>query len=269
MGYRDYHLHTKFSFDSREEPENTCRKAVELGLEEICFTEHFEFGADDAPWTDIGRWNEEIDRCRELFAGKLIILQGIEAGQPQKEADRAKKLMDSLSYRLDFVIGSIHICGNNGRPSKFGFTKESYKEYFKNYFEDAKELAVTGDFDVMAHLTFPFRYVSEDILREYPIYGFESDFREIFDILISRGKGIEINTSGLRTGLASTMPDEQIVSWYRQQGGQILTIGSDGHSAKSAGSGIVDGYKVAENAGFTGTTAFRGRNLQFVKWTNE
>ena len=77
MMFCDYHLHTKYSFDSKEEPENTCEKAIELGISEICFTEHFEFGApiEDA-WTDIDKWNAKIDELRASYEGRLSILQG-------------------------------------------------------------------------------------------------------------------------------------------------------------------------------------------------
>ena len=36
----DYHIHTRYSSDSTEEPENIIRHAIELGLDEICFTDH-------------------------------------------------------------------------------------------------------------------------------------------------------------------------------------------------------------------------------------
>ena len=35
----DYHIHTRYSSDSTEEPENIIRHAIELGLDEICFSE--------------------------------------------------------------------------------------------------------------------------------------------------------------------------------------------------------------------------------------
>ena len=63
--YCDYHLHSKFSFDSNEEPESICEAAIERGVEEICFTEHFEVGAPVSDiWPDIGIWNNTIDELR-------------------------------------------------------------------------------------------------------------------------------------------------------------------------------------------------------------
>ena len=42
--YADYHIHTEFSDDSREPMEKQIEKAIELGLQEICFTDHVDYG---------------------------------------------------------------------------------------------------------------------------------------------------------------------------------------------------------------------------------
>ena len=39
----DYHLHTSFSSDSDNPPENVVRQAVKLGLKSICFTDHNDY----------------------------------------------------------------------------------------------------------------------------------------------------------------------------------------------------------------------------------
>lgn len=38
--FADYHVHTAFSDDSEEPMENVVKKAIETGLDEICFTDH-------------------------------------------------------------------------------------------------------------------------------------------------------------------------------------------------------------------------------------
>ena len=38
----DYHIHTRYSSDSSEEPENIIRHAINEGLAEICFTDHMD-----------------------------------------------------------------------------------------------------------------------------------------------------------------------------------------------------------------------------------
>lgn len=57
--------------------------------------------------------------------------------------------------------------------------------------------------------------------------------------IIYNGKGIEINTAGLRYGLNATNPSAEIVLRYRELGGEIITIGSDAHYSRDIGSGFV------------------------------
>ncbi|MDE5757625.1 MAG: PHP domain-containing protein, partial [Allobaculum sp.] len=40
----DYHVHTEFSDDSEYPMENVVQDAISLGLDEICFTDHVDYG---------------------------------------------------------------------------------------------------------------------------------------------------------------------------------------------------------------------------------
>ena len=40
----DYHVHTAFSDDSDYPMEQVVRDAIALGLEELCFTDHVDYG---------------------------------------------------------------------------------------------------------------------------------------------------------------------------------------------------------------------------------
>ena len=42
MLYSDYHLHTTFSHDGIATMEEQIKKAITLGLKELCFTEHYD-----------------------------------------------------------------------------------------------------------------------------------------------------------------------------------------------------------------------------------
>ena len=49
----DYHMHSKVSFDSEEEPIEIIRSAEEKGLLEICFTDHFDYNSDKSAHHDL------------------------------------------------------------------------------------------------------------------------------------------------------------------------------------------------------------------------
>ena len=264
MIYRDYHLHTGLSFDSREQMENVCEAAVDQGIEEIAFTEHVEFAAEDvAEWPDFKAREEKLRYCREKYGSRLIIRSGVESGQPYKDPIAEKSLFQQNQF--DFVIGSVHMVADTGRPSKYAFDENNYLNYFKLYFRESMELAQNCEYDVMGHVTFPFRYVPQYLLEKYPIQSFRKEYQELFEIIIRRDKGIEINTSGLRTPLKETMPSIQIVRWFRDCGGKIVTVGSDGHSARNAFSGIEEGYQVLKEAGYREVAVFQNRQVALMK----
>ena len=44
MSYEDYHVHTAFSDDSVYEMEEVVKDAISKGMNEICFTDHVDYG---------------------------------------------------------------------------------------------------------------------------------------------------------------------------------------------------------------------------------
>ena len=51
---------------------------------------------------------------------------------------------------------------------------------------------------------------------------------EIMKLLVSRGKGMEINTSGVDRGV-DLIPAIDYVRRFKELGGEIITVGSDSH----------------------------------------
>ena len=88
---------------------------------------------------------------------------------------------------------------------------------------------------------------------------------EIFKVIIQNGKGIEINTSGLRQKYGDVFPSFKYIKLYRELGGEIITIGSDSHTTEDLGKGIPEGISLAEKAGFTYVSYFIKRKPCFIK----
>ena len=82
-----------------------------------------------------------------------------------------------------------------------------------------------------------------------------NEYGELFDkiltTLISKGKGIEINTSPLRSGLTDTNPNMQVIKRYKELGGKIITIGSDAHKPEDVGANFNDAKTLLIDAGFS------------------
>ena len=260
MEYRDYHLHTEFSFDSSEKIENICEKAVMSGIKEIALTDHLELPlTDKTPFPDLEKRCGVIRKCQELYP-QLSILSGLEIGQPWRGG-----VPDKVYASLDFVIASVHSPDGYQDVKYADLSSENeVKHFLDTYLSQMIFMAKTSDYDVLAHVTFLFRYISEEAIQKYPPESFRDAYAELFTAIIDRGKGIEVNCSGLRMPtIGKTLPSLELLKLYRNLGGEIVTVGSDGHSCRSAFSGIAEGYAVLRQAGFQYAASFSGRKAAF------
>ncbi|MBQ6211862.1 MAG: PHP domain-containing protein, partial [Ruminococcus sp.] len=96
------------------------------------------------------------------------------------------------------------------------------------------------------------------------ISRFDDIIADTFRNLAQNGRGIEINTSGLRQGFGDTFPDLKYVKMFRDLGGEILSIGSDSHTVEDIGKDVEKGAETAYAAGFKRLAFFKGRKPQFT-----
>src|SRR5512136_1210563 len=107
----DYHMHSRFSEDADDSPETMCRRAIDLGIPEIGFTEHWDVGPyeDNPRYFKAESWYVELERLRNLFAGQLVIRGGIEVAEPHLYSQETRKVLQRAPF--DYVIGSVHYVG--------------------------------------------------------------------------------------------------------------------------------------------------------------
>jgi histidinol-phosphatase (PHP family) len=256
MYLMDYHHHTNNSFDSKAIMEEVCKEAVKKEMKEICFTEHFSLNpvVPTYGYMDFERYFHEIRDCREKFQDQLIIKAGIEICEPHQLKDEYTEEFQPLE--LDFILGSVHNM-HNEKLRKFLENKNSRTAY-RDYFTEVYHLVNVADIDVIAHL---------DLLKRYAINTIGNfDFNECKDLIasilekaIDRNIGIEINTSGLRGKLNETLPSINIIQLYKDLGGEILTIGSDSHSAETVGAHLHEAAEIAKECGFKSIFKFDKR----------
>ena len=263
----DYHTHTKFSADSDEPMENQVKAAIAAGLSQIAFTEHEDYNPDDmtAFFYKHTDYLQELNRCRELYGDKIILRAGIEISEPHRYPERAQAVLSQFSW--DFVLGSLHWLTpwiNTFEPAFFTY-RGNWRESFRDYFVELAELAKHGDFDILAHLDYPSRYGLNFFGDDYEITEYETEIREVLKNLIARGKGTEINTSLLRRGRKDPNPPQAVINWYKEMGGEILTIGSDSHATKDTGAHLHIALQMARTAGFTHIATFEGRQAKLMQ----
>jgi histidinol-phosphatase (PHP family) len=93
----------------------TCRRALEIGLPAVAFTEHADFVPDVHAGLrplDPVSYLSEVERCRTIFP-ELRILSGVELGEPHRFAHEASAILRAGEF--DRVLGSVHCVVWEGR----------------------------------------------------------------------------------------------------------------------------------------------------------
>ena len=263
MKYFDYHIHNQISFDSEASLLDQCEEALRKGLSEIALTNHYELdfvlqGTASAP--DLALEEQLLLAARERFRDRLTIRRGIEIGQPTYDLAAARELMSARDY--DVVLGSMHN-GLGGLDFYYmrseDYTDDQLRAIWVDYVNQLFEVATKGEMDVLTHVMYPRRYLEET--RRHCFAPTKEQFEPIFRALIQRGIALEINTAAVRKGvLATPDPCLDLLTFYRELGGEYLTLGSDAHFSPDVGAHVKEAAALAEQAGFRYLTRFRQRN---------
>lgn len=260
MFFADYHMHTHLSMDGESDTREMIKAAHFAGLSEIAICDHCDLNLmEQFPYSPIECYNDYTAAAAGI---DIPVKIGVEMGQQTEFPELSKEILSFPDY--DFVIGSYHCMA--GYPD---FSEADYKNYdvpklYSIYFEGLLDYAKKADFDIMGHLTYPFRYgMRQGYSLTIADYREETD--EVLKALIARGKGIEANTSGLRDKMNETMPPVYVLKRYLELGGERITVGSDAHFPRHVGFGIKETTELLKELGFKYVTAFTKRNAEMKK----
>lgn len=160
----DYHMHTSFSDDSTYPMEEEIRRAITLGLDEICFTEHVDYGVKTDLNCNYEAYIQEFQWCKEKFKEQIVIKLGIEFGIQVHTIEQFQK--DFCKYHFDFVILSCHQVNDKEFWSQEFQKGKTQQEYNEKYYEEILNLInVYHDYSVLGHLDMIKRY---DLAGNYP-----------------------------------------------------------------------------------------------------
>lgn len=256
----DYHLHTTHSMDGEQSIVELCGKAVSLGLDEICITDHID-PHHSSPGVDkplyYERWLEEIDNARNMFP-QLQIRVGIEIGDNESYRDEIWVFLDKLP--LDFRLLSLHLVNNVDPYDSIYFEGKSQDEAYEEY-ALARYESITNfkEYDSAAHLGYVGKFAP------YPpeIRGFSHRHAPdiidgILKYLIMNGKALEINASTIRN-TGSPIPGADIIKRYVQLGGELFTFGSDAHTCSNIYANVDRAKEIAVSCGAKWQVAFNKR----------
>src|SRR6516225_10874284 len=229
--------------------DQSCARAVELGLPSIAFTEHADFtrwvidprvatrmrswhaawtgpdGRFSPPPLDAAGYLASVQRCRDRFPG-LRILSGTELGEPHWHEDEVKALLGAGTF--DRVLGSVHSLELDAtRLVDLLFDQAEPTDLLRAYLDETLRLAESSaPFAVLAHIDYPVRHWPKEA-GPFEATRFEDEYRTVLGALARSGRALEVNT---RVPLPTV-----IVGWWYEAGGDALVFGSDAHRPAAVG----------------------------------
>lgn len=264
----NYHVHNEYSSDGRGSTEEFCQTAIELDFDEICFANHAEMlSAETGDWVvdlvearqRFEQLQHEIERLQPEFP-ELRILLGAEFEYRPEWLETLEALIDSVDF--DLIIGSVHIVDGqqiSGGGSVGAYFKErDVSEAYGRYFEVVDEMLDWGGFDVLGHLDLVKRFGVKHY-GPFDVKPFESQIRGLLEKMVSKGLGLEVNTSGVMQAPAEPYPGLQILRLAKEAHVATVTIGTDSHVPISFEQGWEVGDFILRQAGFTELTLFSHR----------
>ena len=262
MSYRsDFHCHSDISPDSRTDLVDLARAAADKGLSELCVTEHWECGHPCADWQerkkpfDIPRYLERFEAARSALGHRIDLRLGLELGNYTQDPAHAHRGMDALP--LDFVISSLHTISGEDAYF-FDYTQEDMNPHLRAYLEECLELARQQDYDSFGHLALPLRYAMIHAKRRLSFDACQDILDDVLREIARNEKALEANTSGYRS-LGEPVPSVPVLRRFRELGGKLVTIGSDGHNEEHVGSFVEETMAALREAGFTRYVTYEQR----------
>ena len=260
----DVHSHTGISPDSKAELSGMAAAAVSAGLRELCVTDHCDLLDLDGNPVAAFDWpaaKEQYRAVKGALGDRLILRLGIELGSAPYDPDTARAILAEGGDGLDFVLGSLHNWIGAEGGIDLGSSNYSGNPALARRAVDAA-LTYTWAlvtkypdcYDSLAHVNYPMRYIRRDGI-DLSLDGYEDRVRAIFTEVARTDHALEVNT---RRGIDLDFWP-QLLRWFKECGGELVTVGSDAHRPEDVAKGIPEALELLKAAGFRYVATFAGR----------
>lgn len=256
----DMHVHTDNSPDGNHSSMFICEKAELMGVRALAFTDHCEIDTYYKENYDkrVIQSYFEISKAQSAFRGKVLVLKGIELAQGHYDKQLSSDIINKFDY--DVVIGSVHALRKTKDFCHLdGYNEENVRVYTEKYLKEIYNMVKWGGFDILAHLTYPFRYFYSKAGIEISLSDYPEQVDAILSLLAEKEKALEINTAGLRLPINKLSPELDTVKRFKELGGKYITFGSDAHYATDICAGLDEAYDTMKKAGFKEFTIYQKR----------
>lgn len=269
----NFHTHSTFC-DGKDSPEENAIAAVQKGFDTLGFSSHAELPFSDDWHLKVERFSEyeeEINRLKEKFSGKLNIRLGFEADFIPGITEPTYETYGK--FKPDFLIGSVHFVYNgkgifeaDGNAESIHDAIEKFyggnaKEAVIRYFEEEREMIehsrTNGMFQIIGHADLIRKSNRKSNLLGKGMDFFdenESWYKEQIRLTADKiaGAGIvaEINTGAIaRNNMKTPYPSEEFLALLKERNVPI-TINSDAHSKEALDYAFEKAVALAKKTGY-------------------
>lgn len=260
----DAHNHTFFSEDCEASLDSMIESAISKGIKHYTITDHLDLDYQDKRFKfDLNHRErkEAIQIAQEKYKDKIEIYYGLECGVQPHIIKEAEEIIKNEGF--DFVIASMHTTHKKDLYNQDfyqGLTPlEAYKAYLKEFticLDSMNQYSVVGHLDIVKRYDTSLHQVSLEDVKE--------EIHDLLRVVISKGKGIEINTSGYRDAFNHAFPHPQILAWYQELGGYLITLGSDAHFPERIAQFYPKALECLESLGFNNIAVFKEMKPFFI-----
>ena len=257
---RRYDMHThSLNSDGKFSVDDMCLAAIEKGVTGIAVTDHADMNFYESRNTPqrIGTSAAEIRSAAERYGDRLEVLCGVELGEYLYAPEKAREILTMEPY--DVVLCSVHLVPAarwpmpyNRIPFDADGTDEELADYLEKYFDLLCKTVDGFDFDVLAHITCPVRYMTHRHHRKTDVMPYAEKIREILQKIIARDIALEFNTAGYQQ-------QADVFAMYREMGGRLITLGSDAHTTAAIAGQFEETAELLRQWGFKNYYYYKNR----------
>jgi len=261
----DYHMHTPLCRHATGEPAEYARRALEIGLTEIGFSDHSPMRRDDFDdWrmfnNQLDEYVEKVRQARRDFP-QLAIRLALEVDYLPGHEDWIREL--AARHPWDYLIGSVHYVSESwavDNPYKISEWKNRDAfEVWSAYFERLTMAAETGFFEIIGHADLPKKF------GHWPTRDCTPLYEKFLAAAKKQDCAIELNTAGLRKDCREIYPNREILQLAFQKAVPV-TFGSDAHAPGEVGMNFAEAIQLARAAGYRESCWFAGRKRTVKKF---
>lgn len=241
----DSHCHSFYSKHAVGTIDELVCASIAAGVTVLTITDHAPFPVDAQNRlleSELEHYFADIDKAQQTYKGEITLLRGLELDYMPGTERYNRQLL--AHYPMDFVIGSIHYITVADEPmvKVWELPRLAADSFLDKYFAQLEALLESRLFDAVGH--------ADTLLRSIPEDVFLRRFEPLIAPLVRSGIAYELNASGLRKSSLDPTTGKEIAGRWSYPSRALLekllrnnvplTIGSDAHDPRDAGTGIAE-----------------------------